>query len=323
MIAILIIVLVVIFAFLLNEYYYRIAGDYTQDFHMRKGEKGGPYDAISFGSAYCRFGLDFSDCEIRGYNFGYGSQFFYYTNLMLHQYAKTCKKGGVVYLIIADLVFAKVGKGIYGSDEYIKFLDKDLLGDEYSSKAYIKSRFPVLFNPRLVTRCVKKMLRMTKPTEFETLESNRLSEKQVEEEADKRCKSWCRQFDLSDTVGGNTHKELEDTFVETRRILTSMIQFCLDSGLKPVLVVTPVSKNMNVRLSDAFINRMLFDNIRIANKQHVPLMNYLRDERFSDYTLYYNNADFLNARGRKLFTEVLVSDTKKIIDNENRNTDIS
>ena len=58
--------------------------------------------------------------------------------------------------------------------------------------------------------------------------------------------------------------------------------------------------------------RVLFDNIRKANKQHVPFVNYLRDERFSDYKLYHNNADFLNARGRKLFTDVLVKDTIKI-----------
>ena len=312
MIVILLIVSILLIAFLLNEYYYRVAGDNTQDFHMRKGEKGGPYDAISFGSAYCRFGLDFNKCNIKGYNFGYGSQFFYYTDLMLHQYAKTCRKSGVVYLIIADLVFATEGKGIYGAEEYIKFLNKDLLGDEYSVKAYLKARFSLFFNPRLVAKCLRKMLGITIPTQFDTLETNQLTLQQAEAEADKRCKSWCRQFGLSDTVTDIIPEELEDTFSKTRKILTDMIQYCLDNDLKPILVVTPVSKIMNDRLSDAFIERVLFDNIRKANKQHVPFMNYLRDERFSDYKLYHNNADFLNARGRKLFTDVLVKDTIKI-----------
>ena len=312
MIVVLIVVSILLIAFLLNEYYYRVASDNTQDFHMRKGEKGGPYDAISFGSAYCRFGLDFSKCNIKGYNFGYGSQFFYYTNMMLHQYAKTCKQGGVVYLIIADLVFAKEGKGIYGAEEYIKFLNKDILADEFSALAYIKARFSLFFNYRVICRCIKKMLGFTRPTLYDILETNQLKEKQVEEEAEKRCKSWCHQFGLIDTVSDQVPEELNETFIRTRRILTEMIQFCLDNGLKPILVVTPISKIMNDRLGDKFLDRVLFSNIKHANIQNVPFLNYLRDERFQDSKLYHNNADFLNAKGRKMFTECLISDTKKL-----------
>lgn len=147
------------------------------------------------------------------------------------------------------------------------------------------------------------------PTSFDTLENNQLTLNQVETEADQRCKSWCRQFGLSDTINDIIPGELEETFSKTRKILTNMIQFCLDNSLKPVLVVTPVSKIMNDRLSDVFIERVLFDNIRKANIQHVPFLNYLRDERFADYKMYHNNADFLNAYGRKLFTEILIKDT--------------
>ena len=91
-----------------------------------------------------------------------------------------------------------------------------------------------------------------------------------------------------------------------------MIQFCIDKGFKPVLVVTPVSKAMNECISDAFIKKVLFDNIKLANKQGVPFFNYLKDERFQDISLYANNADCLNARGRKLFTKVLLNDTQNL-----------
>lgn len=314
MIAVLIIIAVLLVALLLNEYYYWVVCDYTQDYHMRKGEKGGTYEAIAFGSAYCRYGLDFSGTDVNGYNYGYASQFFYYTNLMLRQYAKTCKKGGVVYLIIADLVFAKEGKGLYGAEEYVKFLDRTTLGEEYSVGRYIKLRFPVLFHPRLVVSCVKRLCGIKFPNSFTSLENNSLTESEVILEAEKRCNSWCKQFGLTNTMGNSIPKELDEVFIKTRQILTGMIQFCLDYGLKPVLVVTPVSKIMNDRLGDDFINCVLFDNINKANIQNVPLMNYLSDERFGDYNLYHNNADFLNARGRRLFTEILVSDTKQYIE---------
>lgn len=314
MITFIIVSAIIIVALFLNEYYLRVAGDNTQEFHMRKGEKGGPYDAIAFGSAYCRYGLDFEGSGVNGYNFGYASQFFYYTNLMLHQYAKTCRKGGIVYLIIADLVFANEGKGIYGSDQYIKFIHKDILGNEYSFSSFIKARFPLFFTPRVATRCIKSLLGIRIPSQFELLQFNKLTEIEVAAEANKRCQSWCRQFGLIDTLSDAIPEALEETFIKTRQILTDMIQFCLDEDLKPVLVVTPVSKIMNDRLSDSFINRVLFDNINKANKQQVPFLNYLRDKRFEDSSLYYNNADFLNLRGRKMFTECLVSDTKSLLE---------
>lgn len=321
--AISIIASIIVLLFLLNEYYYWVASDYTQDYHMRKGENGGPYDAISFGSAYCRYGLDFKGADVNGYNYGYASQFFYYTNLMLHQYAKTCKKGSVVYLIIADLVFARVGKGMYGAEEYIKFLNKDVLGDEFSYIRFLKNRFPLFKDPRLIVRCLFRLVGVSKTDLFKTLQVSQLSESQVLLEADKRCQSWCRQFGLADTISGDVSEELEANFIKSRQILTEMIQFCLDNGLTPILVVTPVSREMNKRLGDPFLDAVLFNNIHKANTQGVPLLNYLRDDRFVDYKLYHNNADFLNARGRTLFTRILISDTNKILKNENRDINIS
>lgn len=323
MIVFLIVAVILISVLFLNEYYLKVAGDNTQDFHMRKGGKGGPYDAIAFGSAYCRYGLNFDESGINGYNFGYASQFFYYTNLMLHQYAKTCRKGGVVYLIIADLVFARIGKGLYGAEEYIKFLDKVVLGEEYSYIKYLKNRFPLIKNPRLIAKCILRLMGISRKGLFHSLEINQLTEEQVKREAEKRCQSWCRQFGMKDTVSGDLPKELEVEFAESRKILTEMIQFCLDNGFNPILVVTPVSKIMNDRLGDIFIKRVLFENISKANIQNVPVMNYLRDERFGDYKLYHNNADFLNARGRAQFTQALISDSKDLYYNENRYFDIS
>ena len=147
---------------------------------------------------------------------------------------------------------------------------------------------------------------------YELLEKNKLNYEQTLQQARKRCSSWCRQFGLKDTVSDEIASELEKEFIETRTVLTKMIQFCLDKGFKPVLVVTPVSQAMNECLSDVFIQKVLFGNIHLANTQKVPLLNYLRDGRFQDRSLYANNADFLNARGRKLFTNMLLNDTRDL-----------
>ena len=140
--------------------------------------------------------------------------------------------------------------------------------------------------------------------------------------AKKRCSSWCRQFRLADTLSSEISPDLKQTFVKTRGVLTGMIQYCLDYGYKPILVVAPVSKAMNECLSEEFLQKVLFDNIRLSNKQEVLFLNYLKDQRFQDISLYADNADFLNVKGRRLFTEILVDDVTKFND-ENRNTHIS
>ena len=54
------------------------------------------------------------------------------------------------------------------------------------------------------------------------------------------------------------------------------------------------------------------NGIKMANEQKVPFLDYLKDARFQDISLYANNADCLNAKGRKLFTKLLIEDTNKI-----------
>ena len=98
---------------------------------------------------------------------------------------------------------------------------------------------------------------------------------------------------------------------ESRQILTDIIEFCLSKGLKPVLVVTPVSGIMNTHLSDAFMKKVLYDNINMANKLNVPVLDYMRDERFADAGYYCNSADLLNKTGRRMFTNIVVKDIIK------------
>ena len=310
MIALLIFVFVFLLVLLLNEYYFHIVLRNTPEHKILKGLKG-KYDYLAFGSSYGLYGISFPK-GANGFNFCLGGQFFYYTNKMLREYTPRClKKGGTVYLIIADLVFAKLGKGIYNPERYPLILSKESLGEEFSILKYLRMRYPLFLNPRILKKIARSMIRGI-DNSFDNLKENELSYEQTVQQAQTRCASWCRQFHLVDTISTEINPELEETFVKTRDVLTGMIQFCLDNSYKPVLVVTPVSRAMNECLSDAFVQKVLFDNIKMANKQNVPFLNYLKDERFQDISLYANNADFLNACGRREFTKILIDDTLNI-----------
>ena len=295
---------------LLNEYYYHVVLKNKPEHKILRGLKN-KYDMIAFGSSYGLYGISFPK-DSNGFNFCLGGQFFYYTDKMLREYAPRClNSGGTVYLIIADLVFAEVGKGLYNSERYPLILSKKSLGDEYSLLNYLRMRFPFFFNRRALRQIARTMIKGV-DNGFDTLTLNQLNYEETLQQAKKRCFSWCQQFHLNDTQTNKIPVELEEKFSRTCQILTSMIQFCYDEGYKPVLVVTPVSSAMNECMSDAFIKKVLYDNIEKANVMAVPFLNYLRDGRFQDISLYANNADYLNARGRLLFTKELIIDSKYI-----------
>lgn len=99
MIAFILIVTVnLILLLVVNYYYTHVVVRNTQEYHIKQVEQG-QWDALAFGSAYCRFGIDFSGTDMNGYNLGFASQFFYYTDKMLRQNARFTKRGGHIFLI--------------------------------------------------------------------------------------------------------------------------------------------------------------------------------------------------------------------------------
>ena len=312
---IVIVVIVVLILLCMNEYYKRIVIKDEQEFHIKRGRRAkSKYDIVAFGSSYARYAFDFTDTGLNGYNFGFVAQFFYYTDKMIRAFSSTFKEGSTVVITIPDLCFAEVGNGMYQPQRYVIFLDKKELGDEYTIRNYLLYNcFPLFIHPLgNLKKLLKYIIGVDKNDEYSRVVINSLNQKGVSKSAEQRTKGWCSQFGLENTQSDEISDGLEAKFKQSRELLTSMIQFCIDNGFKPALVVPPVSRSLNILLSERFIKKVLLDNIDLANVQKVPVFNYLSDDRFQSEELYSNNSDFLNARGRRLFTDVFVGDLKKI-----------
>lgn len=59
------------------------------------------------------------------------------------------------------------------------------------------------------------------------------------------------------------------------------------------------------------MKEVLYDNIRFLKDKRIPILDYWKDDRLNDYKLYINS-DFLNEKGSKLFTEIVLEDIKKL-----------
>ncbi|RHL93213.1 Coenzyme F420 hydrogenase/dehydrogenase, beta subunit C-terminal domain [Bacteroides intestinalis] len=314
MIYVLIVVILVVLTFLANLLYKKIVLYDTQEEQIIRGKKMcNAYDVVSFGSSYARYAFDFSNSNLKGFNFGLLPQFLYYTDKMIRDYRKSYKHNALVFIVLPVLVFAESGKGKYGSQRYAKLLSKKALEDEFTIKGLLFVKLFPLLRPSLYNLkiCIKNIMHYKDVVAEYNIEVNSLNEEQVKVLAKKRCKDWIKEFKLIDTQTDVIPTVLEKKFIESREILTGIIDYCVKEGLRPVLVVTPVSKQMKEELSDRFLKKVLYDNIQLANKANIPFLDYLEDERFSHFSNYANNSDFLNAKARKKFSQIVIDDALK------------
>ena len=90
-----------------------------------------------------------------------------------------------------------------------------------------------------------------------------------------------------------------------------MVDAAREQGGQPVLMVPPMSAVINKKVAPAFLDEVLYQPIR-EMLPDVPMLDYLRDERFQDYRLY-QNGDFMNEAGRRAFMPVLWKDIEDCI----------
>ena len=267
--------------------------------------KGSCYDVVCFGSMYAKYDFDFTSFQrIRGFNFGFGSQFLFYTKAMIKEYCDCINKGGVVLLVIADLVFLKTGENEFGGyKRYYGILTKKNMPQFSIIEQYIYTEMPLLRKPWWAIKILKDYSGID-PSE---IEENKHTRNQVSELAKKRIDSWCRTFGLPNSQDAIKLDNHENVFRNTTKILSDIIDFSLLSGFRPVIVIPPMSAEMNAIIGQGFLDSVLYNNIKQANSKSIPVLDYSKNKCLQDYKLYFN-ADCLNKKGRKYFTHVVVKD---------------
>lgn len=265
-------------------------------------------EIINLGSSYAKYAFDYSKVGIKGFNFGIQPQSLSYDFRILKQFKDKLKKNGVVIITIPNFVFAFLDYPIEEYNyKYYSFLNRENILNYSSLKKYLIKHLPLLLQPKKLKYILKDISKesMDRLTFIENKED-------VKKEAQKRINGWIRQFKL---LNINNKEELpldiKKMFIKTQSLLEEMINYSLSNELKPVIVIPPCSKELNDFFSEEFLNEILYSNVEKANKNLIPVLDYLKDPEFQDYYLYVNS-DFLNVNGRELFTKRVVADLKKL-----------
>lgn len=260
---------------------------------------------VNLGSNHPKFGFDYDGLGIKAMNWAVGPQSLEYDFAILRKECPHLASRAVVLIPICVLKFFLYRHPFREHLKYYGVLPKeDIAG--YSDETKRKCiDYPLLYHPKLL----KRLLRPARKDSSRLLiDKNPMNEDQLKADADFWINCWNKEFNI-DIDNLSLSEENKENIRRNISLLHDMIQFCLDTDLQPVVCILPVSEYLGSRFSGEFVNNQILAYITEANTQECPVLNHLKDRRFTDSSLYINSF-FFNLHGRKAFTKMLVEELK-------------
>lgn len=261
---------------------------------------------VNLGSNHPKFGFDYTNTGVRGANLAIGPQTFEYDFAVLRKNLSHLADRTVVVFPICLMKFflyRQVNRNMHL--KYYTFLHpQDIIGYSKIEKLF-ELNFPLFRHPMRLRYLLKDV---RKDTRIEWTENPLKTVEELEMDADHWIRCWNREFGIHIPSLEISEKNSKD-IGQNIRLMKSMISFCLENKLQPVIVVLPVTKYLYSRFEEEFLQTHVYRYIREAAKADAPVLNYLMDERFTSPE-WYINSFFFNKRGRQTFTKTFVEDLR-------------
>ena len=81
----------------------------------------------------------------------------------------------------------------------------------------------------------------------------------------------------------------------------------LERKLRPILIIPPVHPELREYFTDSFVEHYINDFLKKGNTQGAIFKNYMFDKRFNS-DKYFLNSLFLNKKGARKFTKIVLAD---------------
>ncbi len=264
------------------------------------------FDIVNLGSNHPKFAFDYSESGVKGMNWALGPQTFMYDFAILKKYKKHLNPGAKVVIPVCPLKFFLLDTQRNNLVKYYRVFSKHEMPNYDIKQKISEYTLPLFRHPVRATRIIRDV----KADNRLSLTGNPMNKEQIAKDATfwiEGC--WNPEFNIDIANMSALSKTNQKSIAGNIRILSEMIQYCIDNGLQPVLAMLPVTKELLSKFSEEFIQQHILRYINESNKQGVPVLNYLKDERFTSPNLYINSF-FMNAAGRKYFTKIFVEELK-------------
>jgi hypothetical protein len=263
---------------------------------------------VNLGSNNAKYSLDYTNVEFNGMNWAVGPQSISFDYKILRTFIHKIKKGGSLIIVISPLhsVLDKF-ESKNANDKYYLFLPSKAIPNykrQAHLKVWINKHFPLIFiikNPKLIIHFI---IRRPPPV---SLFNNPMNEAELEGDAIKWIVGWKNQFKIENLEAPLSEKYLKIQ-EDNRKVLIDIIELCRSHKLNPVIVLPPLTqtllKYLTPKIQQIYIYSFL---VEVIQKTKVRLLDYMTDPRFFESDLYLNSF-FLNQRGRKEFTHIVLKD---------------
>lgn len=303
--------------FLLNIPYREIDdAKYRDMWHLwMLGNQINEVEIANVGSSHGAYDFTYDELTEEGFscfNFGSVSQTYQYDLALLEEYGEHLDEGCVLFIPVSYFSFnnetVNETEAQALSVKYYHFLSPKNIPDYDLYTDIVTTRLPILsagedllkllpaFSPSL------KVFAAEEGSDGATAESAEMDEAAVAEFASRAAARYDRHFNNK-----------ENLFLpEREEQLLSLIDYCKEHELKPVLITTPFSVYYNNPVSEDFLDRFYGTVNRIASDTNVNYYDYSHDARFSENLNYFSDSDHLNAEGAAYFMEILAEEVPEL-----------
>lgn len=257
---------------------------------------------INLGSVFSRFSFAYDTFNIKGYNFAQSPQSLWYDFMILKDFTQNLGPNCFVFINLPVFIFSFINYDKLSYDiKYYHALHKKYIKNYSLFKKILCTYFPI-FLYGYKAACI---FWDSKKKNVFSYDKCMIPVEQIADYAAEHHKAWVNQFSLQDTICPESADHLTEYMAEVRKLLSEMIDYCLAHGFRPVLITSPLSKAMNQKFSKEFLDKVLYDNIRIANTKEIPYLDLLKHPDFQeDPDMFWNGVDWLSSKGRKRFMEL-------------------
>ena len=267
-------------------------------------------DVINFGSNPAKYGIDYSECGLKGHNFAVGPEAIHMDYIMLQKYHSYLRPDGPRLLLLLLFCpfnlckdsYTERDGAVYKNLRYYRILDKDQIpnfDDElyermvaHPSKGGFKSLYCALRQRHSGSRM--------------QVDYNALTTEQMRQDAQRRINGWQGEFDLSDLNPNHLSPRVVQSIDYNSKLLDKINTFCKEKIINCFIIIPPLSKELSELIPSDFRERCFYSVIR---KKNIPYFDYTDDIELTQNELFLDSL-FLNKKGRLKFTNKLIFDIK-------------
>lgn len=267
------------------------------------------FDIVVLGSSGAKWAFDFSDLPIKAMNWAQQPQTLVEDFNLLRCYHSILCKGGNV--IITIMPFTGLNKDT-GLMDAVKYLKIDTQGEPIQPYLYKKAcryaKYPILFGKPAIKALMKFILKREGAIDRfakAMVHANAMNAEQLDRDAKMWVDGWKRQFSITDLDAPLTPQNIKGREYRIS-VMRNLVDFCVERGYFPVYVIPPVTKHLAKYYTHTFEQNYIYSYLKEIDREMLTL-DYSKESDLQKDELYFNSF-FLNATGRKIFTERVLND---------------